>query len=79
MKKVDLIVYKDKIKKLHKAAVALKVAHEEYDTFENDTLLGDGFDKNQDWAKLTNFMQANPDLAEKIEEVETIVKRLNGL
>lgn len=78
MKKVDLIVYKDKIKKLHKAAMALKDAHTEYDTFENEKLLGDGFDKDEDWKKLSQFMNSNPDLGEKIEEVEEIIKELNG-
>ena len=78
MKKVDLIVYKDKIKKLHKAAVALKDAHNEYDSFENDKLLGDGFDKDEDWKKFTKFMESNPELGEKIEEIEDIIKDLNG-
>ncbi len=78
MKKVDLIVYRDKIKKLHKAAVALKNAHKEYDTFENDKLLGDGFMGNDDWKKFTTFMESNPDLGDKIMEIETIIKDLNG-
>lgn len=78
MKKVDLIVYKDKIKKLHKAAVALKDAHIEYETFENDKLLGKDFKPNEDWKKLSDFMSANPELGEKISEIEKIVKDLNG-
>lgn len=78
MKKIDLIVYKDKIKKLHKAAVALMDAHVEYDTFENEKLLGDDFNKDEDWKKLSTFMKSNPDLGEKIIEVEEIIKDLNG-
>ena len=78
MKKVDLMVYKDKIKKLHKAAVALKDAHVEYETFENEKLLGGTFDPKEDWQKLSDFMTANPEMGDKIEEIETIVKELNG-
>lgn len=78
MKKVDLMVYKDKIKKMHKAAIALKDAHKEYEAFENDKLLGNGFNPNEDWKKLSDFMTANPEIADKMDEVETIVKELNG-
>ena len=78
MKKVDLVVYKDKIRKLHKAAVALKDAHVEYDTFENEKLLGEDFKAEEDWKKLTAFMQSNPDLSDKIVEIEEILKELNG-
>lgn len=76
MKKVDLIVYKDKIKKLHKAAITMKNAHDEYETFENEKLLDDDFDMKTDWKKLTTFMEANPDLTDKISEVETIIDGL---
>ena len=78
MKKVDLIVYKDKIKKLHKAAIAMKNAHDEYETFENEKLLDDDFDMNTDWKKLTNFMESNPDLTDKISEVESIIDGLTN-
>jgi hypothetical protein len=77
MKKVDLMVYKDKIKKLHKAAVALKDAHKEYDTFEDNKLLSDEF-SDEDWKKLSSFMESNPDLGDKIEETERIIKNLIG-
>lgn len=77
MKKIDLIVYKDKIKKLHKAAVALKEAHDEYEEFQKNKLLNDDFNISDDWNKLNDFMKNNPDLSEKLDEVESIIDKLN--
>lgn len=77
MKKVDLIVYRDKIKKLHKAAVALKEAHDAFEDFQSNKLITKDFDLNNDWKKLTNYMQSNPDLSDKLDEVEDIIRTIH--
>lgn len=75
MKKVNLYVYKDKINKLHKAALAFKEAYDNYnDYLNNDLLSDDNFDINTDWDKLSEYMNQNPQLSDKLDEVEKIVK-----
>lgn len=79
MKKVDLLVYRDKIRKLHKAAKNLKDAHDEYERFQNEKLITEDFDAKTDWDKLTKYFKDNPDLTDKIDEVEGIIKDLNTI
>jgi len=79
MKKVDLMVYRDKIKKLHKAAVVLKKVHEDYNDFENNKLLTNCITSIEDWRVFEGFMGSNPDLSDKINEIEEIINELHGV
>lgn len=75
MRKVDLLIYKDKIKKLHKAALAMQDAHVNYETFINEQLLDDEFNSDN-WNQLRDFMINNEDLNNKIDEIESILRKI---
>jgi len=78
MNKKTLYLYKDKIKKLHKAAYAFKKCSDEFNKFQDNELLGDDFSLDgSDFEKLKKFLFNHPELNDMLTEVDKIVEELN--
>jgi len=76
MNKVDLHVYKDKIRKIHKAAENFKRIHDEFNEFQDERIFNKEFDEDIDWTKLEKFFNDNEQLKEMLDEVEGTIKEL---
>ncbi len=77
MNKKELYVYKDKIRKLYKSAIAFKNASDDYNDFQDNILFTSDFDLNNDFNQLKLFMKNNPELRDMLEEVEGILSELS--
>jgi len=75
MKKVDFLRYKERVNKLHKAALAHKEAHDAYISFEED--LFDGEFTDSDWVDLRTYISQNKEIYEQLSVVSQICDELN--
>lgn len=69
-----LHLYKDRIKKLHKATLKFKEEHDEFNKFHKEQLYTDDFDTRGDWVIVDKFFKDNPELKVMLDEVESIIK-----
>jgi hypothetical protein len=76
MDRKDLHIYKDKIKKLHKAALVFEQIHDDFNLFQKESLFNEDFDLESDWDRLIKFKETNPDLDTMLDEVTEIIKVL---
>lgn len=77
MDKKELYIYKDKIKKLHKAAISMKRQHDGFNEYHKTRLFGPKFNSDTDWVILDKFLKDNPELQTMLDEVEDIIKYIS--
>ena len=74
MKKVDIYIYKDKIKKLHKTAANFE--NDLKDLTEFQKLKFSSQPQDQVWPVLQKFFADNPNVADMLGEIDEVMQRV---
>ena len=77
MNRVELHVYRDKIKKLHKAVTNLEKAHEDFTVFQIEKLVEGEID-DQGFKAMEKFFNNHPELTDMIDQINKKIKNLGG-
>ena len=77
MNRVDLHVYRDKIKKLNKAVIAAEAAYYDFLNFQTEKMVKGNMDE-KGFEVLEKFFENHPELSDMIDEMNKTLKRLSG-